>query len=408
MIVASRGAIPAAICDISVTIGKRNITARVLHFGLIVVLALDASRIPPLLFIPNISDKHYKVGDAIEIFGLNYQHQLMQRRTEISAISAIACGRHHPPSWRIINTEGYSLLDCPSTLGGVLIDPTDDSLVAFWMPTEGTYYTGLDFRYYIHPIIESLRAGEEVKRWCSGWEFGYIHIVRAMDLGMPEHHAARIDTIAKSIGVGPQAVWVSHKLHQSSPDLNVGDFILEIDGETVGRMADMRRLSEAETRKVLILRNRQEMEVLVHAKQLPLQGISRIICWAGAILQQSPPSALEQANTEFMRVAEMEGVTDPDDLVYISSIYNGSPSHSVLSPTIWILEIAEYKVRRLDDLIDIITSLKGRGKSEEYIRVKLMGRDGSTGIVGLKLNSHFWPAWMLGRKGDKWVRQELE
>ena len=271
-----------------------------------------------------------------------------------------------------------------------------------------TYFTGLDYRYYIHPIVESLRAGDEVKRWCTGWEFGCIHLARAMDLGMPEYHATRIDNIAKGIGTGAQAVWVSQKLHQSSPDLNVGDFILEIDGETVGRMADIRRLSEAETAKVLILRNRQEQEVLVHARQLPSQGMSRIICWAGAILQQSPPSALEQTTPEFMRVAEIEGVTDPDDLVYIISLFSGSPGHGVLNPTIWILEIGEHKVRRLDDLGDIITSLKGRGESEEYIRVKLMGRDGSTGIVGLKLNSHFWPAWTLGRKGDKWLRQELE
>ena len=390
------------------TIGKRNITARIVHVGLIVVLAINSSRIPPQLHIPSISDKQYKVGDAVEIFGLSHQHQLMQRRTEISAISAIVCGRHYPPSWRMVNTEGYSLLDCPSTMGGVLIDPTDDSLVALWMAAEGGYLTGLDYRFYIHPIVESLRANKEVKRWCSGWEFGYIHLARAMDLGMPEHHATRIDNIAKGIGTGAQSVWVSHKLHQSSPDLNVGDFILEIDGETVGRMADIRCLSETETAKVLILRNRQEEEVLVHAKQLPSKGMSRIICWAGAILQPSPPAALEQITPEFMRVIDTEGITNPEDLVYISSLFNGSPGHGVLNPTIWIMEIAEHKVRKLDDLVDIITSLKERSESEEYIRVKLMGRDGSTGIVGLKLNSHFWPAWTLGQEGAKWVRQELE
>jgi hypothetical protein len=29
----------------------------------------------------------------------------------------------------MVNTEGYSLLDCPSTMGGVLIDPSDDTML---------------------------------------------------------------------------------------------------------------------------------------------------------------------------------------------------------------------------------------------------------------------------------------
>ena len=292
--------IPTSICDVSIIIGKRSLTARVLLLRFIVVLAVDASRIPPLLYIPSISDKEYKVGDSIEVFGLNDEHQLVQRRTEISAISAIVCERSYS-FWRVVNTEGYSLSDCPKTFGGVLIDPTNDSLVALWMVGKGPSYVGLDYRYYILPIVESLRAGEEVKRWSSGWEFDYIHLAKTMDLGMPEHHATRIDNIARSIGTGAQVVRVSQNLLHSKTGLNVGDFILEINGETVGRMADIRYLFQAEISRVLILRNREEKEFEVHAKQLRSQGISRIICWAGALLQESPSSALERTTLEFMR-----------------------------------------------------------------------------------------------------------
>jgi hypothetical protein len=407
MIVTSRASIPTSICDVSIIIGKRSLTARVLYYGLIVVLAVDASRIPPHLYIPEISEKEYKVGDSIQVFGLNEEHQLVQRRTEISAISAIVCNRSYS-FWRISNTEGYSLSDSPKTYGGVLIDPENDSLVALWIEVGQDSYSGLDYRYYVLPIVESLRAGEEVKRWSSGWEFDYIHLAKTIDLGMPEHHATRIDNIARSIGTGAQVVRVSQNLRHSKTGLNVGDFILEINGETVGRMADIRYLFQDEISSVLILRNREEKEVEVHARQLRSQGTSRIICWAGALLQESPSSALEQTTLEFMRAIEREGVENPENLVYISSLFEGSPSHSVLFPGCWIVEIAEHKVRQFDDLVDIITSLKGRGESEEYIRVKLIFVMGHIRIVGLKLNPQFWPAWTLEKKRNKWIRTEME
>ena len=166
------------------------------------------------------------------------------------------------------STEGYSLSDSPKTFGGILIDPANDSLIALWMEVRGNSYWGLDYRYYILPIIESLRAGEEVKMWSSGLEFGYI-LAKTMDVGMPEHHAARIDDIAKDIGTGAQVVHVANNLRHSSKGLNVGDFILEVNGETVGRMADIRYLFYAETCDVLVLRNREEIQVEVRAKQVP-------------------------------------------------------------------------------------------------------------------------------------------
>ena len=407
MFITSRASVPTSISDISIIIGKRSLTARVLYYGQIVVLTVDSGRIPSGLYIPSISDKEYKVSDSVELLGLSDEHQLIQRRTEIGAISSIVCERSYS-FWRVINTEGYSLSDSPKTVGGILIDPENDSLIALWMEVGENSYWGLDYRYYILPIIESLRAGEEVKMWSSGLEFGYLLLAKTMDIGMPEHHAARIGDIAKDIGTGAQVVRVAYNLRHSSEGLNVGDFILEVNGETVGRMADIRHLFYAETCDVLALRNREEIQIEARAKQVPSRGISKIICWAGALLQQTPASMLEQTTLEFLRALEREGITNPDDLVYISSVFEGSPSDSVLYPSCWILEIAEHKVRRLDDLVDIITSLKGKGENEEYIRVKLILAMGHISIVGLKPNPHFWPAWTLEQKNDKWTRTELE
>jgi hypothetical protein len=411
MIVTSRAIILSAICDISITIGKRNISARVLYLGLVVILTVDSSLLPPFLPIPRTSDKQYKIGDAVEVYGLNNEHQLIQRHTEIKAISALFSSEQPIPSWRITNTEAYALLDSPYTLGGALIDPSDSSIIAFWMEVSSgnsNYFAGLNYHYYIHPIVEALRNGDDVPNLYSGCILEQLHLARAIDLGMPEHHATRIDKIAKGIGTGAQAICVVEKLRHSSSELEVGDFILEIEDEPVGRMADVKRISQAEITRALVLRDRQEKDVIVRSKRLPFQGTPRIVCWAGAILQRTPNFALEQTTPEFAQVAEKEAVVDHESLVYICSCLEGSPSSGILSPVSWILEIDKQKVSSLEVLLEIIANLKGRDESEEYIRVKLIGKQGITSIVGVKLNSHFWPAWLLERKGKEWVRTELE
>jgi hypothetical protein len=58
-------------------------------------------------------------------------------------------------------------------------------------------------------------------------------------------------------------------------------------------------------------------------------------------------------------------------------------------------------------LVEVISNLKGRSE-EEYVRVRMMGRKGITSVVSVKLDSKFWPAWILERKGEQWVRTELE
>ena len=130
MIVVSRAAITTFICNISVTIGKRNISAKVLYLGLIADLTVDKGLLLPFLPIPSSSSNLYKIGDTVEIYGMNDEFQLVQRPTEISIILGIDLPEPATPSWRIINTEGYALRDSPRTLGGVLIDPTDSSIMA--------------------------------------------------------------------------------------------------------------------------------------------------------------------------------------------------------------------------------------------------------------------------------------
>jgi pro-apoptotic serine protease NMA111 len=419
MIVISRAAVPVSICDLRITIGNRSIPGRVLYIGVVVVLTFDANLLSPETPLPSLSTKQYKVGDEIELFALDDEHQLIQKRTEISAINGIITRQCNPPRWRISNTEGISLLEHPYSNGGILIDPGDKSVVALWMTIKSqnssgkntAWKIGLNYDFYIRPIIEDLQAGKELEHRCFGWEFDHLQLASAINLGLSEHHATRIANIAKSVGTVARPIFVSGKLcppSQVEHDLKIGDVVIEINGKPVGRMADVRNLSQLDSAEFLILRNGEEKEITIQSRPLPSQSTSRIVCWAGAVVHQTHSSVLEQTTPEFVSVSKREDILDPESAVYICSIMYGSPAIGNLRPIQWILEVDGQKVRTLDDMINIISNLKERDEGEEYTRVRMMGRKGITCVVSVRLDSKFWPAWMLERKGEQWVRTELE
>lgn len=419
MIVTSRATVPVSICDLRITIGDSSLPGYVRYLGIIAVLTVDANLLPPSIPIPKISTHTFKVGDDITLFGLDDEHQLIQKRTQISAINGIVTRQCSPPRWRISNTEGISLLDRPYSNGGLLLDPADNSILALWMIVGSqnscgkntTWKAGLSYDYYIRPIIEALKVGEEPQNRCCGWEFEHMQLASAVNLGLSQERVAIIADIAKSIGAVPRPIFVAGKLcpkTQANDDLKIGDVILEINGDPVGRMADIRCLSRCSMAKFLVLRNGEERELTIKARELPSEHTPRLVCWAGAVLHRTHSSVLEQTTPEFIRVCQREDITNPEEGVYISSIMYGSPAISNLRPVQWILEVNNCKVRTMDDMIEIISSLKERDKSEEYIRVRILGRKGITSVVSVRLDSKFWPAWILERKGDKWVRTELE
>lgn len=413
LIIASRTTVLHSICEISITIGKRNVPGRVLHMGLLAVITIDPKHLPDTLPLLKPCNRDYKVGDAVDLFGLNTEYQLVQKRTEISAITELRMPETTTPSWRITNTESYDLLDSPFTIGGALIDPDDSSLVGFWMEIKyGDRYgmAGINYQYYIQPIIEALTAGDSIESWSSGCVFEQLHLAKAIDLGIPEHHASRIAQVAKSIGTGAHAIWVEETLLHSTSGLELGDIILEIEKEPVGRMADIRQFSRAQYTNTIVLRDRKEKELVVHSQKVPVQEAPRIVSWAGALLQKTPQFAIEQTTPEFARVAAKEGIETLQSLVYICERLKGSPAdeHPGLPPVHWILEINKQKVSSLDGLVEIIRKVRVRDEDSEYVQVKLLGTQGTTSILGVRLNSHFWSAWMLEGDGNSWIRRELE
>ena len=412
-IMVSRSVIPVSLCEISVIISSKYVPAKILYLGGFVIITVDRENMPPIQ-LPKISTREPKIGDKIEVVGLDSDSQLVHKETQISTITQNNNGMFLPPGWQQpCGTEAIFIRDLPQCAGGVLVDPEDKSLIALWAMAEpSNKFFGLNFQQYIQPILKTLEKGEEVRLWSHGWTFILFQLHSSLDMGVKEPHTSNIRLIARNFNAEPYAVVVSSKIGFKRPvsednDFKLGDFIIQIDRTPVGRTADLRLLAQRESAKVLIMRNGREMQIESRGVAQPAQSTLRIVSWAGLILQKSITGV--EPTPEFMASLGKEGIENPDDMVYIAAVTLGGPSIGSLAPATWILEVDNEKVRKLDDILYIIEKNKGSGQnSDEYTRIKVLSRDGSTPIAGIKLDSKLHPAWILEGKEGKWEFRELE
>jgi pro-apoptotic serine protease NMA111 len=405
LVVVSRNIVPVSLCDVWITVGNCSLPGRVLYLGIFAVLTINKILPQVSNFLP-ISTNEYKVGDRLDLFAVDPSQQLVQVVAEIREIGPLGTvPTVIPPRWHVTNFEALFMLGAPTNNDGVLIDPEDKAVIAIWMAIDGAH-VGLDYNRYVRPIVEDLQNPKENYNRCCGWEFGSMMLPDAVNLGLSDERVARISDLVSRIRLVPRSIYVTGKLRPVAQEtLKVGDIILEVNGKAVVRMADMYTLSRTESAELLILRGRNEMSVQLDTESVPSALLNRIIFWVGGVFHETHATALEQITPEFESIAKREGVSNIWESVYIASVIPGSPADGGgFGPGCWLLEIDDHHVRAMDDMLGIISLLKGR---VEYVRLKMLTRIGTISMVGVRPNSKFWPPWLLEWKDMRWVRTEL-
>lgn len=115
---------------------------------------------------------------------------------------------------------------------------------------------------------------------------------------------------------------------------------------------------------------------------------------AGLAPYYKQPRGLQSSRPlQNLRVTGKEGIEDLEE--YICSSFGGSPASEFhcLSPVRWIWTINKQKMSWWGGFIEIVAGLDVKDEDVEYIRVKLPGKEGTASIVGIRLNTRFWPAW---------------
>lgn len=403
LVVISRSVVPASACDLWIIIGNRWVSSRVVYLGLVTVITINGTWDPEHNVFP-IGTNEYKAGDQLELFALDSSDQLVQFSSEIREIGPLLSPTFMPPRSRATNVEVLYMSGSRTTNDGVLLDRDDKSVLALWLTVDRSK-VGLDYNRYVRPIIEALqnRAGNH-NRSC-GWQFSFMPVTDAVNLGLDEERATDITDLGNRANVANRCFYVAAKLHPIREEtLKLGDIILEVNGKKIIRMADIHTLSGSEAVQAVVLRGREQISLRVETECLPSALLSRIIFWAGAVLHETHQAALELTAPEFEVIAKREGITNIWDAVYVSGTMLGSPAYIGIIQSSWILEVDGRPVRTMDDMVTVVQILKNQ---LQHVRVKMLARNGNISVLSVRPGSKFWPPWMLEWKDMEWHRTEF-
>ncbi|HWS74098.1 MAG TPA: hypothetical protein VN324_03045, partial [Quisquiliibacterium sp.] len=167
---------------------------------------------------------------------------------------------------------------------------------------------------------------------------------------------------------------------------------LAVNGQPVNRFRDVELATRAPRVKVTVLRDGRELELDLATAALGGGDIDRLLLWAGAVLH-APHRAM----------AAQRGI--PPEGVFVAFFSYGSPAtrHQLFAGR----RIVEVDGRPTPDLDAFIAAVQGRA-DRSSVRLRTVTWNGSTEVITLKLDRHYWPAYELRRTPGGWLRSAVD
>ncbi|KAF8932137.1 serine protease [Haplosporangium gracile] len=352
LVVCDRDTIPISIGDIFITFANSVIIPGRLvylhpHYNF-VVLTYDAALLANTPVKPaTFSNKPLTQGDECYLVGVGTDQSPVIKKTTVSNVGNIGTRECSPPRWRAMNVEGIKVDDPVGTQGGVLCDG-DGFVQALWVNYSSqdekgndiTFMSGLDVEAVVQ-VIHPFMRGEYPKLRALDVEFWTMRIAAARSLGLTDEWVQKIESDPNSKHT---LLYVLSQLDASTPCgqmLKVGDIVLELEGRVATGMKDLERARNVESVRMTVLREGQELSLIVPTVPLLGTDTNRILAWAGALIQMPYKAVLEQ-------------VSNVPQGVYISCTLYGSPASTALRPGVWITEVDGIPVANLDDFLDAV------------------------------------------------------
>ena len=400
LVVVDRETVPIALGDLSVVVG-----ASVQIPGEVVYLHpehnLAVIRYDPRLLgdtqvrSAELAESEVGPGDRVWLVGLTVGQRLVSRETKVARREPVSLPPTYPPRFQESNVEFITIEDSTPTVGGVLTDGKG-RVRAFWASfTAGSgkgmesFFAGIPVRQ-VRQIVEPLRAGRAV-----GWrsldvELEPLTLSEARNRGLSAEEARRLEDHDPK----GRRVLAVRSVTSGGPSESVlypGDLLISIDGEPVTRFHDVEAASQRETVALRVLRDGEELDLLVPTAPLDGEGTNRALIWAGTLLQ-TPPRALARQQQL------------PREGVYVARYWYGSPANRYGIPAATrILEVDGVPTPDLDAFLAAVGDRPDRGS----VRLKTADLDGRVSVVTLKLDLEYWPTFELIRTPEGWRRRRL-
>ncbi|RKP12609.1 trypsin-like cysteine/serine peptidase domain-containing protein [Piptocephalis cylindrospora] len=408
IVVVGRNIVPSTLGDVSITVADSLLVrAKILHLHPTHNLAFlqydpaDLGDTP--IQTAGFSEERVAPGHRVTLLALNHNHRPICLETTVTDVSCVTIPMDATPRFRAVNVEAITL-DTPlaqQCSSGLLAD-AEGRVRGLWLSYLGerNHSTGHDNEYHlglpITPVLTTYREFIRVPEKGQGAKAG---VVRYLDVEFSPIQMVQ----ARQMGVGPK--WVKaveeanparHQLFMvrrleagglGKKTLQELDVILSIQGGANGVVTRLSELELAGSREdgdvveMRILRDKQEMDVRVQVAQSDGKETGRVICWAGAVLQE-PHRGVRQQSKQL------------PSMVYVSGRAKGSPAYMYgIVPTMWIMQVNGIPTPDLDTFMGVVKGCP----DHSYVRLKIQTFDQVPMVLSVKQNMHYWPVVEMQR-----------
>ncbi|MBW2494203.1 MAG: PDZ domain-containing protein, partial [Deltaproteobacteria bacterium] len=318
--------------------------------------------------------KALEPNDEVWLVGMSPDQELVSRESRVSTVEAFSLPLADPPRFRQANLEVALLTDSPSTVGGVLADKKG-RVHAYWasfstgVPPQ-SYFAAIGVEH-IEEILKPLREGRPVGWRTLGAELSPITLADARSRGLSEASARKLEAHNSH-----RRVLAISRLTAGMPSAEIlkpGDLLLAVDGKPVTSFEEIERAGRRDEVRLTLLRDGEEMTLLVPTAAVDGRGTDRVLFWAGAVLQ-APHSAINE-----------QGGIAPEG-VYVAWFWYGSPANRYgLSASRLIVAVDDREIADLDGFLAAVADRPDRSS----VRLRTVNLDGRTEVMTLKLDLEF-------------------
>ena len=396
LVLVDRNVVPVALAELRLTVaGAIEIPARPVFLHPLhnyAILAYDPARLgaTPLRGADLLS-REPRPGEPVWMVGLRRDQRLFAQRAEVATYDALDLPLPRPPRYRAANLEKLTLTQPVRALGGALTDD-DGRVLALW--ASFAYQSGKEPKVVDYglpaalwaPVVDALRRGEEPVVWDPGVELRPLPLADARGHGVDPEWARRLE---EHDPLRRQVLLVERALAGADP-WRPGDLLLAIDGAPVTSLRDLDRALAPEI-ALTLLRDGQIQEHRARPRRAAGHGTTRVLHWAGALIQEVPRSVRIQRG--------LDGAG-----VYTSLYWYGSPaSRSKLRAARLIVEVDG---RPVVDLDAFLAAVRGR-RSGDSVRLLTRDVDGKAELITLRLDREYFPTYELRADArGEWSRDD--
>ena len=399
LVVVDRNTVPIAMGDVSITFASTlEVPGRVefihpLHNLAIVSYDPDLIGDTPVR-AAKYSKEALKPGKEVWVVGLQGDHSLVSQGTEIASLDPLSLPLSRTFRFRDTNVEVLSLVNAPDNVDGVLADKKGQVL-ATWssFAFEGGREAGQLVRGIPIDLVQEMVAAVQQSQdlYSLEAELSLTPLSNVRNLGLPPEWIGKLESHNPDRRRALQVV----RLTGTAPVARVlrpGDLLLAIDGNVVNSFREVERAVQKTDVELTFWRNGKIGTETIKTVALDGRGVSRMLMWAGALLQEP-----------YRDMAAQRGIAR--DGVYVAFFGFGSPSNRY---GLWagrrIVEVDGQRTPNLDAFLEVVANKKDR----DSVRLKTVTWNNATEVITLKLDQRYWPAYEVVLGPDGWQRIDTD